>query len=402
MSYSVLNLKQDLTGVMHGTQLNNIQNLNGIINRSARQLLLDLDPQETKRILQFTNPIYNGVVDYPIAADVKGNKLIDIRPQVNRLPRDVWTQAYNQAFDIAKSNVFSSPNMFTLNFNSGLKTIRINAPYLSAPVVQNSVDSITSNGTWAVGGGASNLAIDSQNYVQSQGSLSFNLPSGAGYIENSTMSQTDLTKYLNQGALFVWVYMPTASQFTSVNLRWGSDAANYYSVTSTQTQQGTAFQNGWNIIQFNWLGAAVTGSPVVTATDYLRVTCNTTAIQTAAKVDYITVSLGNYMEYEYYSKFLFRNSSTGVFQETVLDDADLINLDTDSYNILFNCVAYLTTQQQQGLDASFYDGSFFGTAYLKGIESYKSKYKSEVQKPQSNYYTPPNTGYGRYIGRLNG
>src|ERR1051326_2639403 len=104
MSYSVLDLKNDLSGVLHGTTNSQIQNLDGVINRAARQLLLDLDPQETKRTVEFVNPIFNTVFDYPIAADVKGNKLIDIFPQVQRIPQDIWTQAYNQAFDVAKQN----------------------------------------------------------------------------------------------------------------------------------------------------------------------------------------------------------------------------------------------------------------------------------------------------------
>ena len=86
MAYSVQTAKNDLAGVLHGTQLSQIQNLDGVFNRAARQLLLDLDPQETKRVVEFTNPIFNTVFDYPIAADVKGNKIIDIRPQVRRLP----------------------------------------------------------------------------------------------------------------------------------------------------------------------------------------------------------------------------------------------------------------------------------------------------------------------------
>ena len=116
MSYSVQQLKVDLEGVLHGTTTNEITNINGLINRAARQLLLDLDAQETKRTVEFTTPIFNTVTDYAIPADVKGNKLIDIRPQVKRIPRDIWTQAYNQAFDIAKQNLYNMANMLSHPF----------------------------------------------------------------------------------------------------------------------------------------------------------------------------------------------------------------------------------------------------------------------------------------------
>ncbi len=399
MSYSIQDAESDLNGVLHGTTTNKITGITQLFNRAARQLLLDIDPQETKRVVQFTSPIFNSVTDYPIAADVKGNRIIDIRPQVNRLPRDIWGQQYNQAFDIAKQNIFSLANMFTMNFNTGLKTLRINAPFLPNPVIINYASSITDNGTWSVGGGASNLTVNNQNYVSVPGALNFNLPSGAGYVENSTMSALDLTDYLNQGSLFAYVYMPTASEFTSVELRWGSSSSAYYSVTKAVTQQGTVFQNGWNLIQFPWLGATVTGSPNVTAIDYVRVIYNTTSIQTAAGLNNITVSLGNILEYEYYSKYLFRDAITGAFQEKVTDVSNLINLDTESYNLYFNLCAAYAVQQQQGLDALFYDGNFFAQKYAEGIARYKALYKSEVQKPQTTYYAQPQKGYGRYFGR---
>ena len=398
MSYSISDANQDLEGVLHGTTTNQIEGLFQLYNRAARQLLLDVDPQETKRIVEFTSPLFNSVVDYPIAADVKGNKIIDIRPQVNRLPRDIWGQAYSQAFDVAKQNIFSLQNMFTMNFNTGLKTIRVNCPFLPNPLIINYANSTTTNGTWTVGGGASNLTVNSQNFVVVGGALNFNLPSGAGYVENSTMSALDLTDYLNQSSLFAYVYMPTASEFTSVELRWGSSSSDYYSVTKTVTQQNTVFQNGWNLIQFPWLGATVTGSPDVTAINYLRVTYNTTAVQTAAGLNDVNVIIGNVLEYEYYSKYLFRDSITGAFQERVTDVSNLINLDTESYNLFFNLAASLAVQQMQGNDAP-YDENFFAQKYQEGLMRYKAAYKSEVQKPQSVYYRVPNTNNRRYGGR---
>lgn len=385
--------------MLHQTQLNQITNIDGLINRAARKLLLDVDPQETKRTVEFVNPIFNSVFDYPIADDVKGNKLIDIFPQVRRIPRDIWSQAYNQAFDVAKQNIWTLQDMFTMNFNSGLKTIKINAPLLNAPNILNQIDSITSNGTWAAGGTASNLALNNSNFVQGSGSLQFDTTVGAGYIENSTMSAVDLTTHLNQSSLFVWVYVPTGANLTSVQLRFGSSSSNYYYLTVTTNQQGTAFVNGWNLCQFQWSSVSTTGTPVVTAIKYARITLTMTGTNTAVKVNGLNSILGTILAYSYYSKYIFRDASTGAFQETVTDDSNLINLDTESFNLLFNQVAYLAFQQQQGLDATFYDGSMFNTEYQTGVQKYKSMYKSEVQKPQTTYYAQPNKSYGRFIGR---
>ena len=397
--YSVLDAKNDLQGILHGTTNNQIQNLDGVFNRSARQLLLDLDPQETKRTLEFVNPVFNDVFDYPIAPDVKGNKIIDIFPQVQRLPRDIWTQAYNQAFDIAKQNIYASADLFTMNFNTGLKTIRINAPFLNAPVVLNQIEAISTNGTWATGGTASGLVVNNSSFVQGAGSLQFNTTVGAAYLENSTMSAINLSTIANQASMFVWVYVPTGTSLTSVNLRWGSSASNYYSETVTQNQQGVAFVNGWNLCHFVWSTASTTGTPNTSAINYARVTLNVTGTLTGCLVNGLDAILGSILSYEYYSKYLFRDASTGAFQETVTDDSNLINLDTESYNLFFNLLAYFATQQQQGLDATFYDGTFFWNQYQQGLAKYKQMYRSEVQKPQSSYYQPSKPGYGWYLGR---
>ena len=402
MSYSIQDLKNDLGGVLHGTTNNQIQNLDGVINRAARQLLLDLDPQETKRTVEFVNPIYNNVYDYPIAVDVKGNKLIDIFPQVQRLPVDIWTQAYNQAFDVQKQNVFSLLNMFTLNFNTSIKTIRLNSPFLNPPVIINQIEGISLNGTWATGGTASNLAVNNVNFAQGSGSLSTIVTVGTGYIENSTMTVVDLSAVVNQASFFVWVYVPTGANLTSVDLRIGSSSANYYHLAVTQNQQATTFANGWNLCQFPWASMATTGTPDATKIKYARISLAMTGTNTGVLFNGLDSILGTILNYSYYSKYLFRDAITGTYQETVTDDSNLINLDTESFNLLFNLVAYLATQQQQGLDAMFYDGSFFKQAYDAGIIRYKSMYKSELQKPQSSYYNMPDTSYRNYLGGFPG
>lgn len=398
MNYSVLNLKQDLTGVLHQTTLNQIVNLDGVIDRAARQLLLDIDPQETKRTLEFITPIYNSVFDYQIAEDVKGNRIIDIRPQVQRLPRDIWSQAYNQAFDVFKQNILSQANMFTMNFNTGIKTIRINAPYLNAPIVINQIEAIATNGTWNVGGTGSNLEVNNSNFVQGAGSLQFDTTVGAAYIENIDMTSVNLSNQENQAPFFVNIYIPTGADLTSVELRVGSSATDYYVRTVTLNQQGNTFQNGWNLCQFDWAGITSVGSPDSSDITYARITLNMSDSATAVKVNGLDNILGTVLEYEYYSKFMFRSAITGAFQERVDDDSNLINLDIETYNILFNKVAEYSVQQQQGVDALAYDGPYFKGLYDAGIAKYKLMYKSEVQKPQTTYYAQPMSGYDRYPG----
>jgi hypothetical protein len=399
VAYTITQLNSDLAAVLHGTTVNKITNLYGMYDRAASQLLLDINPQETIRLLPMSSTIYNGVYSYPLPADLKGNKVIDIRPQANRLPWNVYFQQYSQDFDRLKTTI--NRGTFNIKFNQGVKTILINAPYLLAPTILNNCDGVSDNGTWGVGSSASNLQADSINFVGSSASLSFNLAAGAnpstGYLENSTMSALNLSEVENQATLFLYTYLPTATDFTNVILRWGSSATDYYQVTTTVTQENTSFQDGWNLLAFPWLGATVVGSPDSSAINYVRVTWTYNgSAQTAVRLDTITSNLGSILDIEYYSKYMFRDAITGAFKERVTANTDIVNLDTETYMIYSNLVFALAAQQVQGRDALQYDGQFFMNEYKKGVEKYKEMYKSETQKPQTQYYTMPQRGYDQY------
>lgn len=396
---NITTLKGELVGLLHGTTLNQVQGLNGIINRAARQILLDIDPQETKRTVQITNPLYDQVYDYAVPTDLKGNRVIDIKPQVQRTLRDRFSQQYNQDFDIYKN--YTLTNGFTINFNGAAKTIKIDARNLNTGLTINEADSPTSNGTWTGSGTASDLTQETVNFAAGSGAIKFNLSNAGtvGYLENSTMSAIDMTAHENVSSIFYYVYIPTASAFTSFTIRWGSDSSNYWEGTSTTCQDGTSFQNGWNLLKVDWVNATKTGTPDVTAVNYVRVafTYDGTT-QTGCELDNIVSRKGVIFNIEYYSKYLFRDSSTNAFQETVTDDSNIINLDTETVNLLLYQVAYLIAQQMQGSDALRFDAQYWANLYQEDLKRYKGLYKSEVQKPQTKYYRQPNPSYRKFFG----
>lgn len=426
-SYDITRVKADVEAALHGTTINQVTNFYGALNRAARDLVADVDPAETKRIVALESPIFNKVYDYVCPTDLKGDRIIDIRPQFNRNITDNVLQTYNKQFDLYKDNIFTGA-LFTTQWNTGVKSIRISMN-LSNNILINGCDSISGNGTWAAFEDANGLKVDQLNFVEGTASLifslgipllglensgnvlmenldNFELEEGSdagnleGYLENSTMTAVDISEMQDKGALFAYVYMPDADSVTSYTLRWGSSSANYWEQEVFANQDSTTFQLGWNLLRFDWQGSTEVGSPDATAVNYLRLTINSTEDSGVypLRFDSVTARLGSIFEIEYYSKFLFRSAITGAFKETVTTDTDLINLDTDSYQIFFNRTMYLITQQMQGLDSIFADGPFFLQEYEKSLARYKSKYKSEVQPPQSAYYGQPRSGYSRYMG----
>ncbi len=393
MSYSISQSNADLAAVLHGTSLNKVQGLNNLHNRTARQLLLDIDPIETERKILTTTPLFNQIWDYPCPADLKGNRLIDISPQYQRYPGGVISQTYQQDFDISK-NLSLTPSLFTFQYNNAVKTIRINDVGLPAGTV---LDACEATNNWAVGGTASNLRINNLNFAVGSGALNFDMTTGTGSISTTEAATLDLSAMYNQSSFFYYLYLPATA--TSTELRFGSDSSNYYSIVNTTAYDGTALQLGWNLIGGTWLSATVVGSPVKTAIDYVYVGVTAATALTGVGVDNIVSDMGLYRTLRYYSKYLYRDATTGAFQETVTDNSNLINLDTESYNLYFNLLAFYATQQVQGLDATFFDSSFFGQEYMKGKTRYTSLNKSQVDKPKESYYSPQRGGYGKYLGR---
>jgi hypothetical protein len=397
-SYSVLAMKADLEAVLHGTTLNQIQGIDNIFNRVARQLILDCDPQETIRIAE-TPVLFDQIFDYPISnlPDLKGNKIIDVRPQVNRTGLDVFSQTYAQQFDVNKQ--FRTAPNFTIDFNNAEKSLRVNATDLLTGITINQADGVSTNGTWT-GTNASNLTTNTVNFViPAMSSLQFDLAATAtGSVQNSTSSAVDLTNHLNQSTLFWYIWLPTGSDFTSVSLSWGSSSSNYWTVTATTNWQGEAFISGWNLIGVPWISAVQTGTPTVSSTSYVQASfTHNSKTETATLLSNITSRLGQIFEILYYSKLMFRDSTTNVFQETVTDDSNLINLDTDTFPIFFNLLAYYAVQQSSGGDMQS-DMTFFFGEYQKNLARYQALYKSQLQKPKLNYYTPQKPGYQKYFG----
>lgn len=398
--YSVTTLLTDLGSVVHGTRTTKIPNIYGHINRAARQVLQDVDAKETQRIVSLSQ-VFNDVFDYAAPVDLKGDRVVDLRPQAGRDPGDIFEQGYSENFDAWKS--WDWKNKFITQWNTGVKTLRIEAPTLTAPIVLTDTGSITG---WTATAGAQNISLDTLNNPAGGGDIQFDLAAGSatGSIQISTLSPIDLTGHVNIDTLFAWVYVPLASAITSFNLKWGSDyTSNYYNLTVTTTQQGNAFQNGWNLLAFPWVSATKVGSPVITAYDSVQLTvAYNSTLQTGLKFCNLTSNTGYIFEMQYYSKYLFRDPTTNAFQETVVDVSDnnkIINLDTDSYNLLFNKVAYYIAQALQGADAS-YDATFWDAEYSAALKRYQALNPGESKLKAAVYYEMPRNGRNVWPGRF--
>lgn len=381
MSITIADIKTRVASKIHGTSVNKIQDFYGLCHEAAGNLISKVDLKETIRISQITNALYDNVYDYVAPSDLKDEAILDIRPQSNRTLADNSFNASGYEFDRNKTN-----GSYTVRNNSGVKTLRISKD-LTAGILLNDLNSLTTNGTWAATANAQNLAVDSLNKITGSASLKFDISAGgtSGYIENSTMTAVDMSTIVNTGALFAWVFVSSATVVTSVNLRWGSSSSDYMSSTVTATQDNTALVTGWNLLRFDWAGSTETGTVDATAINYARVTLNYSGTAVSVcRVDNIIGILGSIFDIEYLSKYLFKNTS-GTWIEKPTDDTDIVNLDTTSYPLFIYELAELCGQEIAGKDSSF-DLNYIITKKKETWDTYTASNKSERQKQRTTYY----------------
>lgn len=200
-----------------------------------------------------------------------------------------------------RSNIGRGRSINEYAIDNGL--LVINYPRQTSALLHN-CDSLTADGTVSASGDATNLTIDTVEYEEGSGSLNFDISAGtAPIITFSGFETKDFTTLQNKSHLIARVYLPTITNFTSVTLRWGSSASDYWSKTETTPAGNVALRVGWNIFAFKWGDATETGSPVVSAIDYARVSLaySSAVTDTDFRIDDIRIGESTEMELDYYS-----------------------------------------------------------------------------------------------------
>src|SRR3990167_9968559 len=134
-----------------------------VSNRAVRFVLGDMDLRSHKRSSQLSPNMFENVFDYAAASDLRGEKIIDFRKQVNRSSYERWLLVDEVEFD-RKKNI-SAHRVAVRDENFG-KLLRIDGVKGFQSAVIHDCESLTANGTWAAAGDASNLTLDADNVIK--------------------------------------------------------------------------------------------------------------------------------------------------------------------------------------------------------------------------------------------
>lgn len=350
MAYSIGQVKQNLIGMGHSGTLSRVRNFENMCERAANTMLLKVKPLELMRKAELPQAIYDQIYSYQLPTDF--NSMIHLYPEDNRTSLDQASRAYAETFGRRKA---IDRNLISIESKEGVKFAHIDWP-TTAPMVLNTMDSLTANGTWSAVGSAANLRVDTQRKVSGTGSIEFDIVASGDGIKNTTQTALNLSNIDAGGGFFAYVYLPAVAAVTSVSARWGNDLTLKYWTSAAQTTafDGSAFAIGQNLVFFPWGSATETGVVDDTQIDSFQITISTTAALAGVRVDNITVGLGRYFYLKYYSKWLFKDTSGNWEAQPRTDnDDDTIVLDADAYQIFLLELLKAMAQQLEGSDSSF-------------------------------------------------
>jgi hypothetical protein len=386
MSLTIAQVENHLKGMGHGSTLNKVRNIEEMFERSASRFLLKCHPIESIRTLPLSNTVHDDVNNYSPASDF--GSLIDLIPQDNRNAWDLAVRTPLGEFDLQKA---IRNKTVAIEGSEGSKILRINWKSRQGKLL-NSMDSLTSNGTWAAVNSATGLKANSIFKKSGNASIEFDIVASGDGISNIGMDSVDMTDEDEVADVFVWVYLGSVSNLTSITGVWGNDITTKYWTSVAQTTQvdGTSFKVGWNLIKLPWSTATETGTVDPTTIDSFKITFATSGAIANVRVDNIVFSIGRNFDHKYYSKYLFRNSA-GTWISKPTSETDTVMIDNDTLPLfLLECLTDMA-QQMEGSDSAF-DIGFAEKQLAILYPAYKGLYPSQVKKQAGSYGSKPSRG----------
>lgn len=344
---TVANLKDSVSGILQGLNLDDVTNLFIGFERTARQLAQKISIPTAMGRQNLV--VYDGVIDYPAATDIFGTNIVDLRSQgISRGINDYVYKDNIEDFDRTKNWL---PNGAQITFESrkGVDIMRA-VSVQSTPKIE--LDPFTATTGWTLAGTASGLTLDSTVFYQDPGSLRFLLTGAGTGTLTKTISRQDLTNYVGVGVVFLAIRIPsteTLANLTSISVKLGSSASAYYSVTATTGFLGAWTLGEWLLVALDLATATTTGSPTITNITYSQISIVTAGTITNFYIGDFWIALPNPMTAIYETASIFMATGQNPSQ-SIVTVSDTIILNDAAYVIFeHECARTIAFQQGGGM-----------------------------------------------------
>ncbi len=333
-TFTRANLKSRINAGIKG-KIGMLLSEDDLVNDVVREVISDVRLRSQKRKSRMAPNLFSTIYEYGAPVDLDDQSIVDIAPQVGRRVWSDWRLTTPEEFDRRKS---VEDRIVAVNDHDNIKKILIGKVIDDDSLSISTLDTVTSGGgTWVVTGGATNLVANSDDYVKGSASLMYDISASAvttAGIKNTGLNTFDFTDYKNN-SVFHWQYIQSTTGLTSYTMNIGSSTSNYYSKTVTTNNEGTAFVTGWNLLRFDFTAATTTGTPLLTAFNYVEIYMNkltTKVSETGYRADNVEAKKGQIYDLYYYSEYGWETSS-GTWIVNSTDDSDILHADPSEFNM---------------------------------------------------------------------
>lgn len=266
---------------------------------------------------------YNSGIDWysldTIASDFKTP--LTLKPYKNENKSEEFWMVAQSKFDSAQTKT----RRFAITDMNGKQYLRMNAGYGNKVSVHTATQ-YNNDGTWVGDTAISNVSTDEYEGFELPTSVKFDYSGTSGTLTNSTMTSVDLNSYADRSNLYLDLYIPEVENFTSVTIKFGSGAGDYYQITTTTDYLGEtpSEDNEWYRFKFSWNSPTTVGSPDITAIDYIQITLSYSVDQSATgfRIQNIFISENVPVVLTYYSNNMVYDVSAGIQTAHFTDSGD--------------------------------------------------------------------------------
>ena len=386
-----------------------LANLNSLINDRRRDNSSDsVDMlEEGFRAINSTLDIWNSLHDWPwcikevnfdynpnitwyalddIASDFKS--AITIKPYKNiAKDKELWMVSQFK-FDSATTK----PRRFATSILGAEQFLRIKTVDGIWTTIETAA-TYNGNGTWVGASAISNVGTDNYEGFDLTTSTKFDYSGTSGTITNSTFNAVNLQSYKDRSNIYFDIFIPEIGNLTSISLKWGSSASDYYSASATTDYLGNSFIVGWNKVKFVWDSSIVVGTPVDTAIDYLQVTIaySIDPVATNFRIQNFFVSENIPTTLIYYTVNMVQTSG-GVQSQKFSNSANTSDLPlwTGRWDMITEAFINSVLQIIFWMTGEITDMQIAQNKIAEIVEPLKRRYPSQVRKPATFIVTDTN------------
>jgi hypothetical protein len=266
---------------------------------------------------------------------------------------------------IAKTNVFEK-QIFNINAE------------------RSSIVTAFNKATWTASGDANSVKLSKDTEYPAGEAVTFNFThsSGTGAIATTNLDSVNISGVVDRGFAILDVFLDNVDNLTSVTLRVGSDASNYYQMVNAIGDNAMQdYVVGKNTLLFSMKTATTAGTPDPDGITYVQVILAKTSTVVGVGVTNLRFALPIRYDMNYYSSHMVKGED-GAYKTEFTEDSDTSLLRYSDDQLLVEVASAYAFRKMRDYD----DMSLSNQTFEQLFRNQRINEPSEETRPTNTYY----------------